>query len=408
MAAAIVIAGALVSGALLIGVGGATTKTVTATTQMTGTVTVTEAEVSISTVTSTVTCVPSSSYSTSNGTDALATDCEAGLTLGLSATPTIAEGANETVTVSVANDLPAQSTVNYTGFPALAHGPSESDPIFLNFVLPAQAGCSLPAGDAPALLAILNGSGYPLQLNADPPNFTTCVSNGGDDHQAFGPLQALRTVFDVGGYWTSPDRLEPWLNATYHQFSSGNYTAVAIDPWGQAAELGFSVVSVDQPTACLREVPASATVGTYDDSTFEGYVVTFANGTQSFFPLDSCPVPVSPSFYGALAPIESSPAFVAAEGGHDYEADPFGGGTLSNTSRIYDALAFTLYSDQKMYPCGGTYWTYTKLGEIQVLVPVNATSGALEFSHLQIQVIPVSELNIYLCTTTTMAASSST
>ena len=84
---------------------------------------------------------------------------------------------------------------------------------------------------------------------------------------------------------------------------------------------------------------------------------------------------------------------------------PVGQAGMSNLSGSYAIYQFYFYSNQRIYPCGGTFWTYTQVGEIQVTVPINATSGTLELSRLQLQTIPGSELNIFLCTTTTAAGS---
>src|SRR6266850_5337743 len=50
--------------------------------------------------------------------------------------------------------------------------------------------------------------------------------------------------------------------------------------------------SQSSPVICLKEISGKASITSFQNSSFEGYAVTYANGTQSFFSLDSCPVPV--------------------------------------------------------------------------------------------------------------------
>jgi hypothetical protein len=173
--------------------------------------------------------------------------------------------------------------------------------------------------------------------------------------------------------------------------------------------------------ACLKEVPQRAVISRYYNSTSQGYSVTYSNGTKDFFPLDSCPVPVGPNNYQADSIIEANPKFIAVENGSVYQASPFGylgpseynftsgtytctvpgpNGTSTRECTEYATLAFDLYSNQKVYGCGGSNWMYERLGEIQVRIPINATGG-LEFSQMTIHTVPESDLNIILCTTTT-------
>jgi hypothetical protein len=127
-----------------------------------------------------------------------------------------------------------------------------------------------------------------------------------------------------------------------------------------------------------------------------GYVVTSQNGTKDAYPLDSCPVPVTPAVYAVAVRIESDPRFVAAENGSQFAYDPTDQVVKSNASGSFQTFSFALYSDQKFYSCGvGSEWTYYQLGEIVVTVPqpVNP-SGALQ---LQIHAIPKAELNMPSC-----------
>jgi hypothetical protein len=212
IAAAIVIAGVLVSASLFVALQNEKT-------------------------TVTVTCTGSAA-----GLDsASVTDCARGLTLGLSATPIIAEGSNQTVTVSVSNDLSAPSTVNYTSFPSLPHGLSMSNLEIVTYVLPSIPACGYSGSQAPALFMVLNASGYPMQLNDEPPSVSSCLSSGPLKSYTFTASETVTSEIAIGGYWTSNDTSEPWVNATYHHFSPGSYTLLAFDPWGQTVELSFAV-----------------------------------------------------------------------------------------------------------------------------------------------------------------------
>ena len=173
-----------------------------------------------------------------NGTASSVTDCVRGLTLGISDTPAIAAGSNQTVDLTLSNGLNARS-INYTGFPTLP-GLNPSDPRELDYLLPVLSGCGFPSGNPPVFMGLLNASGDPVQLSDVPPNLSSCLSGPGGSYP-FDPSQSISERFSVGGYWTSPSPGEPWVNATYHQLPPGNFTVVAFDPWQQLAELSFTV-----------------------------------------------------------------------------------------------------------------------------------------------------------------------
>ncbi len=112
--------------------------------------------------------------------------------------------------------------------------------------------------------------------------------------------------------------------------------------------------------------------------------MTYPNGTTAFFPLDSCPVPVTPANYVIDSTIESNPRFIAAENGSIYEAGNAcncspSSATMTNSTGLYDLLNFALYSSQRIYPCGSTgFWTYNELGVLEVVIPVSPSTGSLE------------------------------
>ena len=59
----------------------------------------------------------------------------------------------------------------------------------------------------------------------------------------FAANQNLTTSFSVGGFYTGTNFIEPWLNATYHTFAPGRYSAIAFDSWRQSVKLNFTVVA---------------------------------------------------------------------------------------------------------------------------------------------------------------------
>jgi len=156
---------------------------------------------------------------------------------------------------------------------------------------------------------------------------------------------------------------------------------------------------------CLKEVPESAVFSSYSNSSSQGNTVTFSNGTTDFFPLNSCPVPVTPDNYQIDSSVEANPKFIAAENGATYEANNAcncsWGGNSDNSTGQYATLNFNLYGNQQIYPCGpSSYWTFNRLGLILVIIPMNST-GALQFSNAEFQSLPGN--NDFTCTTSTNA-----
>jgi hypothetical protein len=159
------------------------------------------------------------------------------------------------------------------------------------------------------------------------------------------------------------------------------------------------------PGLCLKEVPKDAVIGTYLNQTEQGNIVTYSNGTKDFFPLGSCPVPVTPGNYQIDSIVEASPLFIAAENDSTYQATnacncSWGADSYNATGR-YAILNFVLYGNQRIYPCGsGSFWTYNQLGLILVTIPINSTGG-LQYSHAEIQAGPGN--NMVWCSTTRTA-----
>lgn len=189
--------------------------------------------------TATTTCIESAS----NSMNAITTDCLLGITLGLRTNPEALPGQNETVFVSLTNDLAIPDDVNYTGLPTLPHGPNLSSAPAVDYMLPMPPPCGYPSLSTyePAFIALYNGSGFPLQLSDSPPSAVSCIIMQGQDHHTFNASQTITEALSIGGYWTSPNADQPWVNATYKGLSPGNYTIFAFDPWQRLAELNFMV-----------------------------------------------------------------------------------------------------------------------------------------------------------------------
>jgi len=167
-----------------------------------------------------------------------------GITLGLSAPSSVPTGANETITISLTNLLPVPRQTRYTGFPTLPDGLT---PYQTWYVLPLNGGCTYgPTGPEPAFIVIYNESEVPVQLNVASPSLVTCAvsattAGGISNYYQFAPFQSISESVSIGGYWTSNDTGEPWINATYFHFTPGTYTIVAFDLWRQTAVLNFTV-----------------------------------------------------------------------------------------------------------------------------------------------------------------------
>ena len=247
IAAAIIIAALVISAAALSysSLEATVTKTLTTSTTTTSTLLTTTTV----TTTSTITCIQGTvTSSPSGGLPSNSTNnCQLGVTLGIATNRSVSLGQNETVVVSLTNDLTTPSTHIYTGLPILPHGLNlMSSYVALGDAYPVAPSCPPPPGYLAVGIAIYNSSGAYLQLNDAPPNALACVtrttaSGGPDTSYSFNSSQSVTKVLSIGGHWTSKDASEPWINATYSQFSPGNYTVVAFDGWQQFVELSFTV-----------------------------------------------------------------------------------------------------------------------------------------------------------------------
>lgn len=209
--------------------------------QQSKTMTTTMSSILTTTVTTTskTTCVEPAS----NATKAFATNCQLGITLALATNLGVSMGQNVTVSVSLTNDLAIPENINYTGPPILPHGPDLTSTSAVDYMLPIPPSCGYPSVPTyePAFIVLYNGSGSPMHLSNSPPSILDCISSLGQFSHPFEASQTISETLSIGGYWTSPNGNEPWVNATYSQFSPSHYTVVAFDPWGQFTELNFTV-----------------------------------------------------------------------------------------------------------------------------------------------------------------------
>ncbi len=182
----------------------------------------------------------SSSTQASSVTNAT-TDVRLGLTLTISADPVVVAGGNQTVSAALTNDAAQARVVNYTGYETLRNGFNPATPEAIDYVLPAVTGCSAPPGYASVFVALLDGSGNVIQLNDVSPVLVSCVSGSAENSYSFKPSQVVSLNFSFGGYWSSPNAGQPWIDAAYHGLAPGSYTVVVFDGWNQIAELNFVV-----------------------------------------------------------------------------------------------------------------------------------------------------------------------
>jgi hypothetical protein len=172
------------------------------------------------------------------------------LGLGLSANHTIPAGSNLTIRLSLTNGLPWPNPGRITAdFPNLPGGLPFGRSAFFDYLLPVvPSSCQgFPSGYIPAFIAIYNRSGNPQVLTDAPLNIfvSSCPalpSNGLCYCYWFAPFQTKAESISVGGVWHSTSTNEPWINATYSRFATGNYTIIAFDEWGQIAEQNFTVI----------------------------------------------------------------------------------------------------------------------------------------------------------------------
>jgi hypothetical protein len=86
---------------------------------------------------------------------------------------------------------------------------------------------------------------------------------------------------------------------------------------GSLASSTSSVVTTvnSNSPSCVVEIPNSASISSWSNSTMQGSAVTFSNGTEIVFPADTCVRPVYSSIYALDLAIESNANFTRAENG---------------------------------------------------------------------------------------------
>jgi hypothetical protein len=178
---------------------------------------------------------------TLSSTEVASTDCRLGLTFTLSIQySAVAAGTNQTVTISIHNDKSSENNVTFAGLASAVPGElNPGSPDVIVFLLPSST-CS---PNVPGYFAVYNSSSAPQQLNVNPPNLACQLSGPADSWHQFSPLQTISQSFNFGGFYTSSDGSEPWINATYFEFVPGQqYEVFAFDGWGQLLTMSFSVI----------------------------------------------------------------------------------------------------------------------------------------------------------------------
>ena len=85
---------------------------------------------------------------------------------------------------------------------------------------------------------------------------------------------------------------------------------------------GYLYTAVSGNSACAQVVPDSAQVNFVDNATTVGILVSYTNGSSSFFNVGECPQPVHQTLYNAVNTVQADPKFVSAENGSQYTIDP--------------------------------------------------------------------------------------
>jgi hypothetical protein len=152
----------------------------------------------------------------------------------------------------------------------------------------------------------------------------------------------------------------------------------------ESASSSATITSITSSTSgnasapCLLLIPADAQIGGYANTTFNGNVVTYSNGTRAFFSFYSCPQPVrggeesdsilysvgddSPfNAYSMLSIAVSNSTFIAAENGSEFILNGGGGvggcdyGGLQNSYCTFDAFFFHYSNNDTLATCTGIY-----------------------------------------------------
>jgi hypothetical protein len=174
-----------------------------------------------------------------------------------------------------------------------------------------------------------------------------------------------------------------------------------------------SITSAD--SNCLEEVPANATITPSSNSSTVGNYVQFTNGTKIYFPVNSCPQPVTPEVYSLASVIVHNSTFISDGSGSTFFVDSQAGISYSYSNGVNRAIViFDEWSNQTFEPCGqGNGWALKDLAQIQIGVLENQNKS-FDFANLTISVVPSAELNVFNCpagivpTATSQSANTST
>jgi hypothetical protein len=156
---------------------------------------------------------------------------------------------------------------------------------------------------------------------------------------------------------------------------------------------------------CLYEVPANATLMGFGNASTEGNEVEFTNGTSVYYPLNSCPQPLSPEEYALASVIEQNSTFLADENGSNYYVDQ--GISYSYYNGVnHVVVTFDKWSDVMYEPCGPSFgWGLYDLGQLQVIITIQKPTNSYDFLNMTIFVVPSSAFNVVDCPTITAGSS---
>jgi hypothetical protein len=139
---------------------------------------------------------------------------------------------------------------------------------------------------------------------------------------------------------------------------------------------GYLYAVVPASYACIQIVPDSAQINFVDNTTVAGILVSYTNGTSSFFAVGACPQPVHQALFNAVNTIQEDPKFVSAENGSQFTIDPvnsLGPPLTAPNGSVYEALFFDrLNQSNTIYPCNLAGVFKQPLGQIEVLLPVTS------------------------------------
>jgi hypothetical protein len=179
--------------------------------------------------------------------------------------------------------------------------------------------------------------------------------------------------FPIGGLSTTTSQSQ----SSSLQTTTGQQSVESTSSTSATVSAATSSTTTNASTPCLLLIPADAQTSEFANSTFNGSVVTYSNGTRAFFSYYSCPQPVrdvesdsslyavgddSPfDPYSMLSAAESNSTFIAAENGTQLIPDGGGGvdgcdyGGLENSYCTFEATFFHYSDNETLATCTGVY-----------------------------------------------------